>query len=1215
MQLIDAFVRNPVKVAVGVWLLVLFGMVALWRMPMQLTPEVETPTLSIETRWPGASPQEVEREIIQEQEEQLKGVEGVRKMTSESRHGSGEINLEFTVGTDLTEALVKVNARLQQVQEYPDDVQEATIKTTNTSDRSIAWFYLRPRAPSREQIIKFQAEHPESAELLEPVLRALSTGQLVHRLNDLVNNEKIDAGLRQTIRSLLPPDIDTTKLYRFAEDYIEAAFERVDGVADSRVIGGQEEELQVVVDAERLAARQLTIDDVRTALVGHNKDTSGGDVWDGKRRWVVRTLGQFRRPEQVANSLVAYRDGLPVYVRDVADVRLGYKKADGLARNFGLSALAVNCQRETGANVMEVMAGLRETSARLNDGILQSRGLQLEQVYDETDYIDSAIGLVEQNIFIGGALTMIVLMLFLHLGVRTLLVVPAVAVSGLAAAYVSPWLFAICLALILAAGFWFARGALIVGLAIPTSIIGTFLVLQILGRSLNVISLAGLAFAVGMLVDNAVVVLENIYRHFQSGDDKHTAAVRGAEEVWGAVVASTLTTLAVFLPVLFVQQEAGQLFRDIALAVSSAVGLSLLISITLIPTLSAKILHRSSQRIGSNTDWTHPGTSEDNGRLHVATNGHVVRRSAVSMAGVINGSRMVRVLEGLGRGFVDFIVGINGRLQASVALRLTTVVGFVAGAFLLSYLLAPKVEYLPSGNRNLVIGFIQPPAGYNLERLTEMGALVEARLRPFWDVSPEVAQRDDLKYPVIRDFFFIARGTRVFMGVRTQNPLRASDAVDMLREVGRDIPGTIVVAKQTSLFERGLSAGRTVDVEITGPELEQLVALGGSIMARVAELIPEAQAIPKPSLDISTPELHARPRWDRAGDLGISAVELGYAVDALIDGARATDYFIGGDRIDLSILGEDRMVQRTQDVRDLQIAAPGGQVVKLSTVADVQLGAGPEQINHRERLRAITVEVTPPSSMALQEAMEVIRQQIIAPLERDGKLDGGYQISLSGTADKLTEAWDALWFNLLLALMITYLLMAALFESWLYPLVIIFSVPLGAAGGFIGLWVLNLFVLQPLDVLTMLGFVVLIGTVVNNPILIVHQSLNLMRAGRMAPRDAILESVRTRIRPIFMTTLTTVLGLLPLVVIPGAGSELYRGLGSVVLGGLLVSAMFTLVLVPTLFSLAMDAREAMTRLVWSETSVAAEPVPQESPAPRPRPVPRPTGKVEPVGDA
>jgi len=791
MQLIEAFVHSPVKVAVGVLLVALFGFIALFRMPMQLTPEVQIPTISVRTSWAGASPQEVEREIIQEQEEQLKGVEGMTKMTAECSQSVGTVSLEFKVGTDLSEALLKVNTRLQQVREYPEDADEPVISSSSSSDSPIAWFILRPRVASSEQIAAFQQEYPDLAELLEPARLAHNSGLATRRLADLV---RAHPEIEEQIAELLPSDIDVPKLRLFAEDFIEARFERVRGVSNANVFGGREEEMQVIVDPQRLAARGLTIMDLRLALRQQNKDTSGGDLWEGKRRYVIRTMGQFRSAEQVAAVILA-RDGeVPVYVRDVAEVRHGHKKPAGLVKNFGTTCLAVNCVRETGANVLKVMAGLRETNADLNREVLAQKGLELIQVYDETDYIYSAIHLVNQNIVIGGLLTVAVLLLFLRSG----------------------------------------RSTLVIALAIPTSLIGTFLMLNWMGRSLNVISLAGLAFAVGMLVDNAVVVLENIYRHHQAGEKPFVAAVRGAKEVWGAVIASTLTTLAVFLPVLFVEEEAGQLFRDIALAISFAVGLSLIVSVSVIPTAAARILGTQRQ------ERTHKG-----------------------LLGLI--TRPLRVADVLGRVFVDHVVAVNAFLQRGIWLRLAAVLVLIGGALAGGFLLMSEVEYLPNGNRNLVFGILLPPPGYNIDRQLQLGTQLENDIKPYWDINKDDPENQKLDFPPIDDFFFVAAGRRVFFGLRAVDPLRAAELVW----------GTFVTARQASLFGRNLTSGRNVDVEISGPELPKLVELGGRIMAQVPEVVPGGNAFPVPSLDLSSPEVHILPKWDQAADLGMGAAELG----------------------------------------------------------------------------------------------------------------------------------------------------------------------------------------------------------------------------------------------------------------------------------------------------------------------------------------------------
>jgi HAE1 family hydrophobic/amphiphilic exporter-1 len=453
-----------------------------------------------------------------------------------------------------------------------------------------------------------------------------------------------------------------------------------------------------------------------------------------------------------------------------------------------------------------------------------------------------------------------------------------------------------------------------------------------------------------------------------------------------------------------------------------------------------------------------------------------------------------------------------------------------------------------------------------------MGEQIEAFLRPNWDVDPGSPEAAKLQFPIIGDFFYVARGRQLFLGLRAVDPLRAGELEGLIPQVGGFMPGTIVIAKQSSLFEQSLSGGRTVDIEITGPDVRRLVAIGGKIMGMIMSpvdsVVPGSQARPVPSLDLSSPEMHVVPKWEQAADMGVTAVDLGYTVDALIDGAYASDFYTGGTKIDLSILGSSQLTGRTQDLAALSLATPQGQVVPLAAVAEINYGSGPEQINRRERQRAIAISVSPPPTMPLEEAIARINDQIITPLEESGEISGEYAISLSGTADKLKTTWESLRWNLLLAIIITYLLMSALFESWVYPFIIMMSVPLGAVGGFFGLWLLNLFVLQPLDVLTMLGFIILVGTVVNNPILIVEQALGLIRDEGMAPREAVLDSVRTRIRPIFMTAFIGFFGLIPLVISPGAGSELYRGIGAVLLGGLIVSTIFTLVFVPTVFDLS-----------------------------------------------
>ena len=1027
--------------------ILLFGLLSLFRIPVQLVPDVEKPQITVETRWIGASPEEVEQEIIHEQEEMLKSVENLRKLTSKSFNGRGEILLEFVVGVDKSAALLDVANKLDQVQEYPENVDEPVIKTVNTGDRPIAWF---------------------------------------------------------TLRTLPGNDTAVDELRDFAEDHIESRFERVPGVANSNIYGGAERELQVVIDPHALASWQLSILDVRRALISTNTNISGGDIEEGKNRFVVRTLGQFKSVEEIENLVITKRDDISVYVRDIADVQLGYKKMEAFVRQKNEASIAVNAQREVGANVLVVMEGLKKACSELNENLLRDRGLALEQVYDETEYIKSSIGLVRQNVVVGGLLAVMVLLLFLR-----------------------SW-----------------RSTLVIGLAIPISAIGTFLMVTLMGRSLNVVSLAGIAFAVGMVVDSAIVVLENIFRHWQSGEDPFEAAYKGTTEVWGAVLASTLTTIGVFIPIILVEQEVGQLFRDIALAISFAVGLSLIVAITVIPTAAARIL-------------SHGKRSESAGDENFTSS-----------------SRLVL----LGRNLTDKIVGVVDYLTNTLKKRLITIFVLVFISIFLTWWMVPEMEYLPEGNRNLILAIMLPPPGYSLEEQRDIGVSIEKELIPYWQAKAGTKEAEMLDGPPIKHGFYVSRGRAVFMGMISAEPERVAELIPVLRKVCGKIPGMITIVQQSSLFERGLSGGRTIDIELSGPDLNRLVYFGAQVFGQVRQVFPPGtQARPIPSLELGSPELQIRPRLEHATELGLTSADIGYIVDALVDGAFAGDYWHEGDKIDLVIFGQSKYIERTQDLEQIFIFTPSGDYVPLSTVADIQLGVGPEEIDHIERDRSIVIQVIPPRTMPLERALDIIDTQILNPMVKKGLLGGLYKANLAGTADKLQEARKSLQWNFVLAIAISYLLMAALFESFLYPIIIMFSVPLATVGGFVGLAVLNIFTLQVMDVLTMLGFVILIGTVINNAILIVHQTLNNMREEKMESRQALIESVRTRIRPIFMSVATTVFAMLPLVIFPGAGSELYRGLGSVVLGGLIVSTVFTLLLIPAVFSLVMDIK---ARLGW-----------------------------------
>jgi len=1047
MKIVDSAIKKPVSVIVGVLFIALFGLLSLFRIPVQLTPDVDRPIITVTTLWPGASPEEIEQEIIQRQEEQLKSVEGLVQMTSDSNDSRGVVTLEFSVGIDPDAVLLKVSNKLNQVFGYPLDAERPVISAGGTGPGgAITWLIL----------------------------------------DALPGHDELDV-----------------ELYRdFAEDVIKTAIERVPGVAQSSVYGGYDRELQVIVDPQALAARQLTIQDMTTALTRENANISAGAFDEGKRRYIVRTVGQFHDPTDVEKVVIRGGDGTRVTIDEIARTKLGYVRAGAAVRQKGRPAIAINAQRETGANVLEVMDGIRQTIDELNSGPLARENLFLKQVYDETDYIKSAIGLVRSNILVGGGLAVAVLFAFLR------------SFSTVA----------------------------IIATAIPISIVGTFLAMSLLGRNINVISLAGMSFAIGMVVDNAIVALENIFRHRQQGKSRAQAAFDGASEVWGALLASTLTTVAIFLPIVFIEDEAGQLFRDIAIAVSCSVVLSLVVAVSVIPSLANKIL-------GGKQKSDSP-------------------------------------LDAMGNHVRSFIANSVFRISGSTGLRLGVVIVLIGLSLGIAWAFLPKSEYLPTGNRNLVFGIILPPPGYNLDELIQIGQTIEDVLRPHWEAAetPDSPQAQNLEGPAVDNMFFVAFGRSAFMGVSSADPDRVKELIPIIQgPVFGGVPGTFAIVQQSSLFQRGGGSGRAIDIEITGPDLGRLIGLGGRIFGQVSQVVPGAQSRPIPSLDLGNPEVRIHPDRVRAADLGLTARDIGLTINALMDGALIGGYQHQGEEIDLVLRGEEDWF-RTQDIGALPIYTPRGQVVPLNGVARIEVTTGPEQISHKERSRAITIQVIPPETVALETALNDIQTQIIQPLNDSGELRPPYAIRLSGSADDLKRTREALQWNFLLALVITYLLLASLFESFLFPFVIMLSVPPALAGGILGLEVVNMtLAYQPLDILTMLGFVILIGVVVNNAILIVHQTLNVLRETPELPaKEAIRDAVSSRVRPIFMSVVTSALGMLPLVIFPGAGSELYRGLGSVVIGGLLMSTLFTLFLVPTFLSLAMDIK------AWSNRSKIAK---------------------------
>ena len=1060
MNLIRLSIERPIAIVAMVLMILLFGYVAMQRIPIQMAPDVRQPVIIVKTNWPGAAPQEIEREIINPQEDELKGLEGVKKMESRARRNRGEITLEFGPEINFDRALLLVANRLDRVSGYPEEADEPVLSTSGTEDNAIAWFIIT----------------------------------------------KQDGNSRSM-----------TSYGDFLIDVVQERIERIDGVAGVNIYGETEREMSITISPEALARYGMTVSDVLRRLRAANASITGGDVEEGKRRYVVRTEGDLNTT-QLVEEVVLRSDGESgargvgrVLVRDIAQVSIGYKTAQARLRMLNEPALAFNITREQGANVIKTMAEVRDVVRDLAKGPVARQGLKLEQVYDETDYINASINLVQTNIIYGGVLAIIILMIFLR-----------------------SW-----------------RPTAVVAMSIPVSVVGSFVAMAILGRSLNVISLAGIAFAVGMVVDAAIVVLENIFRLRQEGKSRAEAAYYGAQQVWPAVLVSALTTVMVFIPILIMDLEVGQLFRDIAVAISVSVMLSLLVAVTLIPALSNGLLG---------------GVKSENSGFRVPLLDDFA-------------SWFTRIWTGYAR----FVVRQKFFAVALVALIVT-----VAGT--ISILVMPKLDYLPKGNRNLVFGIVLPPAGYNLDTNEGIARNVANATKKHWTRGEyrKINKAEDQK---IDRFFYVARLGRMFMAATHVDPQRAGELEAIIEGPARAEPGVFAFMFQPSLFGRSIGSGRAIDIEIAGPNLETIYGVGREVFFSTRGILPPSEGNrvrPRPALTLGEPEVRITPDRVRLSDNGLTARELGESVDAFNDGIRVAEVTVDGKRIDLTLKGPDLQRESTQSIRSLPVVTSDGRIVPVGNLADVQETTGPTEIQRIDRSRTMTVSVVPNDSIPLEAAAELLEEKILNPMREKG-LPEGVRFRLGGSADKLEATWNHMQLDLLLALIIVFLVMAVLFESFLYPWVVMLTVPVAAAGGLGGLALLNTYVTQSLDMLTMLGFVILIGIVVNNAILLVHQTLFHIREDGMDANSAIETATRNRIRPIFMSTLTSVFGMLPLVVFPGAGSELYRGLGSVVLGGLSLSAVLTMAIVPPMMSITVGVIERRKQ----RKAAGAEPVAAE----------------------
>jgi len=1038
--MLAAMVKRGILMAVIALIVTVLGVVAALNIPVQMIPDLEVRTISVQTTWPGATPPDVEKEILIEQEEHLRSVPGLQRIVSSASFGRAEVELEFPFGVDLNDAMIKVVNALSRVSSYPNNVNEPRIYATSFSANSFMFFRVMP----------------------------------------LPGN---------------PRNLDMVPMEDYIRDNVASRMETVPGVSAISVYGGAERQIQILIDPARLAERKLTINQVRETIQQRNRDVSGGEIESGKRSYMLRTIGRVGDVDELNSIIIARNGDALVRLGEIAEVKLSHFEISRYSYTDGRPVVGMSVRRQAGSNVIDIKKAMMHEVTAINQELLKPAGMSMRLVADDVSYVQASLSNVWTNLLIGAVLASLVMFLFLRSGKATLIGI----------------------------------------IGIPICTIAAFLGLMLAGRTINVISLAGVAFAIGMTLDNSIVVLESIEQAWRRGLNRWQAAIEGVRKVWPAVLASTLTTILVFVPIIFIEEEAGQLYSDVAIAISASIIASMLVAIAVLPAAAA----------------------------HFAFDDDTDREKARPM------HWKQRIINGV------------GALIKTRPRQLMTITSVASVCLAIIIFLTPAAEYLPEGEEPKVFASMSPPTGYNLQTMTEIGHEVQQYFMPFLAHSPEQFERGESDVPAMDYFNLSIQASRIRIIAQPKDPKQIKPLMDAIDRHYQSYVGMRSFVSRGSIISSNNGGTRSVNLDVSGPSLQTIYKVALQAEQRAKEVFdgPRVRSNPS-SLSLSQPMVEIRPRWERLAELEMTHAEMGFTIAAMTDGAFIDEFFLDDDKIDMYLYSNAGQNATLDSLERLPVYTSNNTVVPLSSIATVIETVDTGKIRRVDGKRTVTLNIIPPENIPLETGVEIVKQDVVAYMQDAGLVPGSVNIIISGASDQLQATQTSLTANYAVALVIIYLVLVAIFSHWGYPLLIMTTIPLGIASGIVGLWTLNTVggwlpaigfpaVTQSFDMITMLGFLILMGTVVNNPILIVHQAMLNVREQAMAAKEAVKAAVDTRLRAIAMSTLTTVCGLAPLVLIPGEGTELYRGVGIIVLFGLLGTAAVTLTFLPALTMFAL----------------------------------------------
>ncbi len=836
--------------------------------------------------------------------------------------------------------------------------------------------------------------------------------------------------------------------------------------------GNASDQLQIILDPYKAA--EFGIDIARAAQrIGRSANISSGVVDVGRRSYTLRIEGRYE-VEEYADLILEWRDGLPIKLGDIATVEYGPPQREGFIYHNGHAAARLAITKTTEANVLEALEGVKARIDELNETVFRERGLHADYSFDPAVYINRSIGLLAGNLMAGIMLAIGVLWLFLR-----------------------QW-----------------RATFIIALAIPISLLATFVVLSAAGRSLNVISLAGLAFATGMVLDAAIVVLENIVRLRERGESPLEASDRGTTQVWRALLASTATTVAIFIPIMFLKDVEGQMFADLALTIAIGISVSLVVAITILPTAARFLMREAPAKPPEDSVW----------------------------------NRMA-----------DRIMNLTGtRLR-----RVGWITGLMAGSLLFTVLLWPESNYLPPVKRDTVDSFLFFPPGTNVDTADrEIAQLFIDRLEPHLNGDKE---------PAIRDYFLwsFPGGAGGWLAINPAEGVNLDEFQSLVQnEFVAGVPDMFGFTLRRSLFG-GFESSNSVEMRLGSTDTDALKNVVARAMQLIPQQMPGSSAQPNPDPFAEANELRFTPNDVRLAEVGWNRQDLTRVIMQLGQGVWLGEYFTGRERVDIYL--KSTRFQTPEEMASLPVATPDGGLVPLGELASIAVAPSPAQIVRINRSRVYSLIVNPPDGMSLEALVNELQTNIEPELRAMLPADG--TIQYAGSVQDLERAVGTLGTNFLTAIGLLVLIMAGLFRSFTDAVRVAISIPLAAVGGVFAITIVNAIKFQPLDLLGMIGFIILIGLVVNNAILLVAQTRAAESRG-LNRQEAVHQALRYRLRPIFMSTLTSLFGMLPLLVVPGAGSEIYRGMAAAIVGGMAVSTLFTLLLLPSLLQIRPRLRQA-----------------------------------------